>query len=259
MAVITSNTLKLDDIKLLINGDIAAIHINAYYPIDVAEKIATKVTAIDLYGQYENAPLISRVGQAFFETVDNSESLKSYLSNSRRWIQEIRKACSPILTPIDKFRTEIDEIWPNGAKLATINNQKMFVGLIRELQTGISAEPHQDIFSWDAPNTPESAEVIAQFGMNVYLQTPPDGGALLLWDRSLSKSEYEQIRIPDSYGVDINKLLPPDDIIHPKVGDLVLLNSQRLHAIEASTSGSRTTCSCFVGYRGANQSLTFWS
>ena len=54
-------------------------------------------------------------------------------------------------------------------------------------------------------------------------------------------------------------LPPPDAVVAPRVGDLILFNSNRIHAVRACRGGPRVTVSCFIGYRGEGRPLGYWS
>jgi hypothetical protein len=165
--------------------------------------------------------------------------------------------CSPDLTPIDQFRLELDELWVPGAHVATLNGRKMFVGIVRHFGEGSEAEAHQDVFAWDAPTSPEA--LAGQLTAIVYLSLPVRGGQLAIWNLSLSHEEYERQRVPNSYGLRRETLPDPDVVLEPEQGELILFNAGLVHAVEKIEVGSRVTWSCFIGFRGANDSLVVWS
>ena len=50
-----------------------------------------------------------------------------------------------------------------------------------------------------------------------------------------------------------------DVVLTPETGDLIIFNSRNLHAVRPAAGGPRVTLSCFLGYRGATEPLTYWS
>jgi predicted 2-oxoglutarate/Fe(II)-dependent dioxygenase YbiX len=63
----------------------------------------------------------------------------------------------------------------------------------------------------------------------------------------------------NDYGVQVERLGEPDLVVRPDPGDLLMFNSRKMHAVSPGTGHNRLAVSCFVGYRGDNLPLTFWS
>lgn len=259
MQVVTSDAVRVLHLRMLINKEILALRVPGYLPADMCSRLADRLVASELYGLYKNAPKIGRVGQAFFETQTGDEARIRYQREAVQWIRQLRALCEPYLTPIDKLRLELDEEWPLGAALATLESRKMFAGLLRKFDEAAYAEPHQDVFHWDAPSSPEAREVITQLGGNIYLKMPPDGGELVTWPVSLSEQEYDARKNPGSYGISEEHLPEFSVSIKPEQGDLVLINANCVHAVRPAKGGPRITWSCFVGYKGDDKALCVWS
>lgn len=257
--VYIAEQLNIPNIASLLNGDLTAVRFLNYYPVDICNEIAERLISSSLLGYYVNAEKIGRVGRAFFESLVSEEYLHAYQAHAVEWIRELRNLCSPYLTPIDKLRLDLDETWPSGATVATLDGKKMFVGLARIFDDGSNCEPHQDRLDWDAPNVQDAKSLEAQLAANIYLRMPPHGGKLLIWPRSLSKTEYEAGRNSGSYGVSTSALDCSPICITPSVGELVLFNSRLVHAVTDSIGGNRVTASCFIGYRNENSPLVMWS
>lgn len=247
----------------LIHHRCMAVHIPDYYDNDTARKIAEKLCKSSLFGKYENAPNIARVGQAYFEGYASEEAAERYRTKSREWNRQLRKECLPYILPIDRVRLDLDEAWDYGAKLGNVpgdRNLKAFAGLARIFSEGSGTEVHLDELNWDLPTIDKSeTEVMNQFAVNVYLQLPSAGGEVKLWKRRLTKKEYDSMRNHGSYGVNPEKLPDPDLIFTPKQGDLWLFRASELHQVIESGKGQRVTQSCFVGFRGEDKHLVIWS
>ncbi|MFM7852644.1 MAG: hypothetical protein ACKO96_12205, partial [Flammeovirgaceae bacterium] len=166
--------------------------------------IADRMLKMDIYGDYENAPLIGRIGQAFFESQTSAETTERYWKNAICWVRMMREVCQPYLTPIDKLRLEMDEVWPMGSSLGSLEGRRMFAGLARVFKEGAYAEAHQDVLSWDTPESISAKKISGQIAANTYLKMPKHGGELKLWRVELSREEYEKIKIKDSYGLDLD-------------------------------------------------------
>ena len=78
-------------------------------------------------GHYHNAPLIAKIGMAYYETINNEKLKKEYLENAKYWNDILRNACFSYISPIDYI------IWNKGCKRAVFNNRKTFAGLVKSV------------------------------------------------------------------------------------------------------------------------------
>lgn len=257
--IIWRDEITLGDLNRVINREVAALRVPNYFSEDMSREIAERLIGSELYGRYVNAPQIGRVGQAFFESQASETSKARYEANAVAWMREIREGCSPFLSPIDKFRVEMDEVWPPGTKLGSLSSCKLFAGLARHFDEGSEAEPHNDVLAWDAPGDPDAEKVISQLAWNTYLKVPEEGGELTLWDVWPTKDEYEDMRVPGSYGLQRGMLPEAIASIKPEVGEMIIFDPARVHAVEKIIAGSRVTWSCFAGYMGDAEPLMLWS
>jgi hypothetical protein len=258
--VVVTPRLREQDLIDLAEGRVRAIHLRQYYPADYALMLSQRLTQHPLFGHYRNAPDIGRVGMAYFETVGKPELRRHYYEKAPEWIQLLRDAAAPYESPMDQLRLHLQEHWRWGATLETADGRPMFVGLARVFENGGAALPHQDVLRRDAgPDCARAGTLLTQFAANIYLRLPAEGGELDLWSARLSDEEFEAIRLPGSYGADRARLPEPDAVLSPTVGDAILFDATRLHAVRPACGGSRVTLSCFIGYRGLGQPLTYWS
>ncbi|AGH82413.1 hypothetical protein PCNPT3_12385 [Psychromonas sp. CNPT3] len=253
--IIITKELELCHLKGLFNRTIDVVRVPGYLKKQNAKEISSKIKQSQLFGNYVNAPNIGRIGQAFFECQNDEVSLKLYRDFSAVWIKEMRKTVSPFLTPIDRLRLELDEIWPFHCHLAEIGERKLFAGLVREFKKGSFAEPHNDVLKWDLVNG-MLTNITDQIAANVYLETSNKGGELRLWKQCPeTKEEYEAIRIEGSYGIKAEHLSGCYLEITPEIGELVLFNPMRIHSVGKISQGSRLTC----GLESDKKALQIWS
>ncbi|MEJ7686370.1 MAG: 2OG-Fe(II) oxygenase [Variovorax sp.] len=210
------------------------------------------------YDDYLNAPTVGRIGMSFFETGHDAEVVDRYFQTALPNIEALRRACAPYPCPIDVFRCVVDEFWPKGANLQTLSGRKMFAGLSRNMRPGAPLLAHHDMFARLAPDAPEASDLLMQMAVNVYIDVPAQGGELLMWRPEISDAEFLRRR-GAKYGMDIEPLGAPDIVVKPEAGDLIVFNARKLHAVAAGEGSDRLTLSCFLGYRGADLPLTFWS
>ncbi len=135
----------------------------------------------------------------------------------------------------------------------------MFVGLLRVLDEGAPIHPHQDVLRRDAKTAINAYSLKTQLAANIYLNMPQEGGELQLWEHGCSDEEYKNLLTPGEYYVERSKLVAPFLTIKPEVGELVLFNPTRYHAVTPGKGTKRVSVSCFVGYRGEYCPLTLWS
>lgn len=259
METIFANELDTGALVAGFSGHVDIIRVKQFYPEDICRQVAERMNHSRLLGQYENAPDISRIGRAYFEKQASAAAAADYEQNAMSWMRELRQAVSPFLPPVDKLRLSLDEAWPAGAKLASIEGAKAFAGLTRKFGAGSEAEPHQDVLAWDVAQGHPDGELAGQFAANIYLHLPPVGGELTIWPLSFSREVYDRHRRPGSYGLDYAALNAPPVTIEPELGELILFNSRLVHAVQPSAGGDRMAASCFIGFRSKDDPLTVWS
>lgn len=253
----TRSELSADHIRALARKDIRIIQVKSFVSRSAAEIISGGATALG-YRPYINVDNVRRIGMAYYETEHEATLIEQYFSTAGGCLEQLRAACDPVGSPMDTVRCLLDEVWPAGANLQTLFGKKMFVGLSRMVEPETTFLAHHDIFADDAPGMHESESVISQFGANVYVQMPEKGGELLMWHRSMSIAEFDEMRAGE-YGIRIQNLPPPDVVLKPGVGDLLIFDARKLHAVASPKDKARLALSFFVAYRGDDHPLTYWS
>ncbi len=252
----SSSKLDYKDLTDLFKGVIIALRVPFYVDRLVCKQVADKLLTNEIK-DYSNAPGIGRIGMAYYEAMTEADR-KEYYSRAYNDIQKLRTEFAPYLSPIDKFRLELQELWPKGSHVQNLGRGNMFVGLSRAIDEGKDILPHEDVLRRDDRSVADCRNVVAQIAMNVYLKMPKNGGELELWDHACKDEEFDALR-GDSYGIERNKLPPPIVRLKPSEGELVLFNSTKLHAVCPVDGGKRLSVSCFVAYRGNKSPLTLWS
>jgi len=249
--------LSYDHLKSLAHGNVRVLHLREFTSKSVSKAISGGQVELG-FEAYINVEQVRKIGMAFYETECKPELLEKYFSIARENQMAFRKACAPFGSPLDTLRCLLDEIWPAGAHLQKIHGKKMFVGLSRMVEPDTTFLAHHDIFSEDAPSEFEAESLKAQFAANIYFQVPRNGGELLMWHRRMTTEEFDQRRKGD-YGIAIDELPPPDVVVKPESGDLLIFDSRRIHAVASPKDDPRVAVSFFIGYRGDDQPLTYWS
>jgi 2OG-Fe(II) oxygenase superfamily len=250
------DSLTAESLTQLLSGDLLAIKVKGFYPATIAEDFANQVLAHPTKAGYEVDRKISRTGRPFCDTVGKPSLRQEYLDRSMHWMREEFHRFS-YRAPICAVLLELMAIWLHGIQFENLGGKAMWAGSARIFDQ-VGALPHRDNLGVDAPEFRRASELMRQIAVNVYVRLPEEGGELELWHHRLTEEEYNDRRIYGSYGLDRRHLPSPTATIRPELGDLILFDSNRIHAVRAS-SGLRIAHSCFLGLHSFDTPLSVWS
>jgi hypothetical protein len=169
----------------LTRREIGAIHVQGFYPHEVASTVVHKVIDHRSLGHYHKK-YTSSVGRVYMPHIDtrwDPELIDAYHTAALPSIHDVRSIFHPYLCPIDHVRLLLEELWPSGANLLRLRGRGCFVGAFRVFQPTTSEfYPHNDRLDQET-DAPEIAGLTEQLVANVYLQVPDQGGDLQLWLR----------------------------------------------------------------------------
>lgn len=255
----TANALSTETLADLIDNKIGVIHVNGFYPLDIASQVAAKAISHPQLGYYSKK-YTSSVGRICMPHIDsewNAELTNKYYAESIGNIHGLREIFYPYMSPIDHVRLLLQEIWPAGANIQHLHKRTCFVGAIRVFAPATASFfPHYDRLEEES-DAPELAGLVQQLVANVYLQVPNIGGDLQLWLRETTDFESERIR--DVEGLLPESVEPPTLVIHPRAGDLTIFSSRQLHAVTPGVDTARVGMAAFIGCYGPERPLTYWS
>ncbi|MDW3647275.1 MAG: 2OG-Fe(II) oxygenase [Bacteroidia bacterium] len=260
--ILKRDSLYREDLNSLFRGDILAIRIKQYISAEESSKLSRKIIKAAGFDHYSIAKELGifRTGMSFFETTGNPRQRGKYHVQAISAAHEIRSICSPFLSPLDLFHLNLEEVWPKGAHIERIHGMKMQPGTIRMFRGDMenTLPPHQDILRREAPKSSRALSMKTQLAANIYLKTPHEGGELELWDVQLSDQEFEDFRNHTHDFIDRDKLPGKSVKIKPEEGELILFQSPKVHTVHPCNGDIRMAMSCFVGYYGENEALTYW-
>jgi hypothetical protein len=254
---VDEQSLHHDHILALCRGDALAIRVRAFVPDVVIRRAQERLFAHPERGALGHALEFTRLGIAYAE-VRSEEVRTAYHQHARDNIYRIRALFNELASPIDRFRTLLDDVWIEGARLLSIDRKKCFVGVCRYQTPGVDLEPHIDNLDWTLPEGVEKA-LCFQLSANVYLQVPESGGELELWNIEPETSEYALLKGNRNYGIGRHQMSSPDVVIKPVAGDLILINPRFLHAVRPVLEKERITLSAFIGVVSEKEPLVYWS
>jgi len=257
--IVSHRYLRYEHLRSLCDRELLAVQIKSFYRNDVAARLAgwfqnseaRKNYAVYKQGSGLSPSTTDKIGSTMNETYDLKEgAIKSFEMQARSDFQEFREFCRPYISPIEELRLLLDELWPNGASIATIGDVKPFVGIARIVSAPnpCNDDPHVDCIPGYLLQLEE------QFSAIAYLQMPPEGGGLQIWD--IASDSVAKLTRED--GTLDRTLLPAPATVVPGVGDLVILNTRYPHTVAGFKNGVRIVQSSFFGYRPSHP-LVFWS
>ncbi len=264
----TVGQITPDILAEMFNQDLLAIRVPHYIGTTLCDELSQWfIQAKDLECYHHDIMIngninyidygVDRLGVSYnvtFGKGEHSAEYKRYYDTALSTIHEIRKACQDRLSPIDKFRLEMDENWVHGARIACFDKKNMTLGIGRvmnrpEKSHMTEIQPHIDLLP---PNIPD---IIGQYSANIYLSLPTLGGELELWDVPSIPADEVLLMQSDH---DWRSEHPDSILITPTKGELILINTRRPHAIRSFSSGNRVTQQCFVGVK-QDRSIVLWS
>lgn len=251
------------DVMALANDELLLLVVEDFYPREACRNLSAKILgncSVERYtheivvdGKLEQQYFgVDRLGQPFNATygaAPNSDACERYYRSVEPVREGMRGLARPAVTPIDKLRLELDEQCPQGATVACFQGRKMLTGIARITRAAyskLSAEqPHFDAL-------PEKYAVLdAQLAANIYLAVPSTGGELEIWD-------VPPLHPLASTAADWRAELPESIKVQPRLGELILFNCRRPHAVGAFSGADRVSAQAFIGYRRGDR-LQLWN
>lgn len=254
-----ADTLNAEDLIALFRGQVLAIRIPEFCPTDVCRVMSERLVAHSQLAYYPHAPAIGKVMSAFYEGHSDPEKRKKYYDEVRQSSVEFRQLSWPYLNPLDHLRLILDDVWLAGAERENIHGKPMAFGLAQLFKEEACALPHQDFLRMDEPDNQRAQTLITQVTALVYIKPADLGGRLELWADHYNHDEFMARKKVGTYGLDYEKLPPPSVIVSPRLGELVMADSTKVHAVTTVGAGLRIAVNCFIGFRGIREPLTFWS
>ncbi|MEU9197834.1 2OG-Fe(II)-dependent halogenase WelO5 family protein [Streptomyces hundungensis] len=251
--------LTAETLLKLANREIGAIHVKGYYPDDIAQEVAQKAINHQALGNYhkQHTSSVGRVYMPHIDTKWDAELTNQYHDQALPAIQDVRSMFHPYLSPVDRIRLELQELWPAGANLMRLRGRACFVGAFRVFQPSTSEfYPHNDAIDQET-DAPEIEGVLNQLVANIYLQVPEEGGDLHLWLREPTEDETRTIL--DVEGLEPDSVEEPVHVIHPEAGDLIIFSPRMLHAVTSGAGKHRVGAAAFIATKGPQEPLVFWS
>lgn len=254
-----ANKITSDNLIALFNNEIKVLSIKDYYEYSNGDEICERINNCAKISYTYEENVVSHIGNSSYEIDLNENAFEAYYRNVEKNYTTLDGIFRPKLPPHIYFNNDLKSIWAPGVTLEEMHEKKkMFAGILRIIHKGSAIHAHHDLIISSNPKALNGHEVLAQVGMNYFLQTPKEGGELLVWDQQLGADEFIK-KARGDFCIPIEEMPLPDLKLKPEKGMLELVNTSNLHAINTSVDLDRIAFSYFIAYRGRYKPLTFWS
>ncbi len=125
--------LSTGSLRQLAKGEISAIHVKGFYPVELCELIAKRVldnADLDYYNK-EFVADVARLYTPYADAHGDEVAERTYHAEAIASIHATREIFYPHISPMDHARLLLEEYWPGGVALQKFNSQKCFGGIMR--------------------------------------------------------------------------------------------------------------------------------
>jgi hypothetical protein len=241
--------LTAEHTEALANGHVGAIRIKHAASKTQCAKLCE--TALDPANTHAHAavPNLRILGQPFYLAAIDGKLRDTYYDFAPVFAPMIRAMSDPYGSPFDSAVGILSTAGKRGIRPASLSDERVMPpGIFRLYDAAACTEvlPHIDRLEWEVDDSVAHG-LRAQFGLNLYVDMPTAGGELAIYRHRLDKAEFHRIA-GDGYGLPWDFVGEPDIKIRPDVGEAILIDTRRVHAVMAARgTGHRVTLSSFVG------------
>ena len=281
--VLSSRRLESAHLKALLSHECAAVHVLSFMSPHAAASLAQRLVARDATATssrpsswevangrgMESSDVRAVGGIPFAMAMDSARRDPSQRDEYFRraseeilWLRglgvgaEIEGECTPVLSPLDRLRLELDEAWPAGATLLKDQATGLpFLPGIGRIMEGPTRWADGFCHVDDLAPMGSSGGL---FSANIYLEMPPVGGNLQVWPVAWQRrydfyrhaSLLSGLTTPDEGGQRaLRRAFPKPLELAPRPGDLVILCAQRPHAVQGFPLGRRVSLQSFITHK----------
>ncbi len=237
----------------LLNGNIDAIQIKSFANLGECKEIVNFIINHPQTTNYKSAANIIRLGNSLNDILKTGDFSLDYSKS------DILYETIEVNSVTCRLIGLIASTWPLGLETYLYLDTPLHRFIARRIING-GAEPHDDNISKELQDS-VALTVQIQLGVNLYLEMPENGGELEGWNIKLNQETYNQLRNTDPeyrYSIKRDSIGKPDWVIKPDIGDLIIFQNSKLHAIRKS-GGPRTTLGFFLGFIDYKKPFLIWS
>jgi hypothetical protein len=250
--------LNARNFDLLLKFSVPGILVPGFIPEDVCEEIGRRLRAggFQEYSHLKNIP-VRQIGACQNQYANEPKSV--YFEKKK----EADAAIEEIYRGLD-VKPAVDQVIAalasgTGRPVSIFEEPgfgRYFAGAFRQFRG------HGRLHVDHAPSHVKTAwaitEISRQMTWNIYYSVPESGGELVIHD-TIHTAEKDRMKVPGDYYFP-DEVLDSDErlIVRPKVGDLIIFNTQNFHEILGTQDGYRISQTSFIGLKKDN-SLGLWS
>jgi len=276
--IVRTNKLTPELLKDFFENKVLAIHMPGFCPPEIAEHTANNILKKQLHNWnirdaktgYKESD-VEVFGTPFTDAIRSDSAWNSYFSGAKKLADELHELSAPYQYPLDKFRNEMDELWPEGFTVKTYKGAKMVPGLVRVMHDKPVAQSAEASLGCHVDDTPIISPNHGKFSVNIYLKPAKQGGNLFVWNSKISslKEFFSRWYLIKNFFLESNyqneelqkgfqSMLPEPFEIKVAQGDLVLINTGRPHAVSGYSGGPRVSIQAFITYE-KGKALQVWA
>jgi hypothetical protein len=240
-------------------GEIAALRIQNLVSSEACIHLSQRLSESTNVVDHADVQGLRVVGFSHFQAVRKPELMPQYLEDGQRSPGALRELASPYGSPFDSALGFLNTCWQAGCQLMALPSEGALAPFtVRIYNTGVGIDPHQDILSAESPQDPTSHALTMQFGANLYIAMPHNGGDLELFDTDYSLTNYKDLSEgPRTFS---REKLGAPVLVRPAMSEMILFPSHRVHAVSPSQGkGLRVTISFFIGVVADDLPLRVWA
>jgi 2OG-Fe(II) oxygenase superfamily len=261
--LIYTDSLSHDHIKQLANNEKLAVIVTSYAALETCALLNDRILSLERAERYTHELIdggrmlqkyfgVDRIGIPFNSTYfaeENSLAKHMYYDGVAESFVTLRKLASPFLFPTEQLQIDLNSCFQYGAEIATFEYRSMRAGILRLMRSEFShlgaEQPHFDAL----PS--KYCRLDAQLAANIYLKTPSIGGELEIWD-------VPPLEPLGEAPLNWRSKLPVPTKLSPHMGDLIIFNCRKPHAVRAFEGEPRISAQMFIGYQ-EGRALQLWN
>ena len=249
--------LSAENLEHLLNFRIPGIRVENFIPREVCELISERVRgqSFQNYSHLKDIP-VHQLGLCHNQYAHEDNSVYfSKKAEAQRVVYAIYDGLdvNPVEMVIEALRTKADR---RAGVFEEPGYGSYFAGAFR-LFSG-HGRLHVDHAPSHIKKPWAVTEITRQMTWNIYYSVPESGGELVIHD-TIHNAEKDRLKVSGDYYFPY-EVLDSDErlVVLPKVGDLVIFNTQNFHEIFGNPNGLRISQTSFIGLR-RDKSLGLWS